>query len=133
MSDIRENSAVLDWFENSGELFVALKDEFDLPDSWVFSLAEPDVVPSDSDPEDLGDLHGSAAFMLRRVQALRALIAGDYENPARLMMGYSSDLYAFLSKLTSEGLVKNPLHEQVLIAGAVKTDNLLTASINHTV
>ena len=92
------------WFEASGAGFAALKEEFGVPDSWTFSLATPDEAASDTPTGSLEDAQGSAAFMLRRIQAVRFLVnqnGWDFKF-TYLALGYLSSLGTYLTALLED-------------------------------
>lgn len=129
MSAIGEHPVGVRWFGVSGELFCALKREFALTDTWAFSVAGPDVAPSDADPQDLRDLDGAAAFMLRRIQAIRKVLIDGATEPERLIVGYASDLYTFLFMVLSEGRIDDPTNEGIIVTGAEATRDVVALAV----
>lgn len=82
----------------SKDVFLALRTYFDLGDSWGFSLSSPDV-----SAEELLDERGRAAWALRRIQAVRFLLAHPGgTNDLRLVLEYLSGMTFFLHKVIDE-------------------------------
>lgn len=114
-----------DWLDTSIRLFHDIKSGLGVPDAWTFSLAGPDVAPVDSKPEELRDLVGTAAFMLRRIQAMRFLLANDEPIEPRLFLGYASDLYVYLVALAETESKLSRRHLDTIRAGAMSTRTLI--------
>lgn len=130
MGNLADDPHAVYWLEQSEALFYALKREFALGDTWEFSIARPDSLPTGADPRDLRDIEGAVAFMLRRIQAIRNLliVGGPYQE--ELVLRYAADLYLFLHRVVTGGLIENPLHEGIVFSSAESTKNLLAAATN---
>lgn len=115
------------WLGIADELFYALKEEFDVPKSWTFQVEASRVAP-----EELWSAQGAAAFMLRRIQAVRVLCElENSEARGHLLREHASALYPYLWETSQTGLVANPLHQGTVTQAAELTKNLLAASINY--
>lgn len=110
------------WMRVSFDLFGSLKRLFDLPATWTFDIKTPDL-----DETTRGQLHesqGAAAFMLRRIQAMRHLIAeGTLDTPAlKLLLAYSNDLNQYLNTLSETHNMAPHVYEDVKTAAKPTRD-----------
>lgn len=98
LTEIYRGTVGSEWMAVSKDVFLALRTYFDLGDSWGFSLSSPDV-----SAEELLDERGRAAWALRRIQAVRFLLAhpGGTDD-LRLVLEYLSGMTFFLHKVIDE-------------------------------
>lgn len=90
----------LNWTGVSAEAFQLIKSQYELESStWVFHIDTPDP-----DESELNNAAGSAAFMLRRIQALRYLLRRMDNAPAHLLLGQASELKLFIDEVLSTDL-----------------------------
>lgn len=125
--------AIGEWRDASVAGFWALKMVFDLPDSWSFSIASPDTPTTLSGTNTLQEPRGTAAFILRRIQALRFVLQPSAEGSLPrvsldLACGYSSDIGEYLF-----GYLTNPdrTHTPELSRLWVATNQLTTHITTH--
>lgn len=88
------------WPIVSGDAFLLVKRLYDLPDQWSFQIGSPDL-----DPEEMKSEAGEAAFMLRRLQALRYLTGDLRCAPLSVVFGHADELNRYLPTLISRDRV----------------------------
>ena len=94
--------AIQDWLSASIPGFFALKTAYGLGDTWTFTIANPDLTHVDDViVGEIRDPRGAAAFMLRRIQALRIILNHSEISSLGLVksLGYAADLSDYLSHL----------------------------------
>lgn len=107
-ADTSLDGAREEWIRCAPQAFLFLKEIYGLGDAWSFPIERIDQAPADSDPNDLQDEAGAAAFMLRRMQAIWFLLESDMSEHSRgLCLGYASDLAAYLIAITRDSVNSN--------------------------